>query len=167
MDDWFAGSDWGGGDDWDVWDSGDWDDSWDYGMEGDGGDFSDQGYDWDAVFGGDGSGSGDGTNNWWNSFTGNNGQSTNWMQMLLSGTGQYLNQRSADRNAEQGREHDIALTILRDQLANQEYDRRQGQLRDAYAGYNDMTPANPNQGFNLLSGYKPRPVSQGAQYYGY
>lgn len=161
---WFDGWEWDSGDDSDAWDSGDWDDAWDYGEAGDGGDFSDQGYDWDAVFGsGD---SGEAGTNWWSSFTGNNGQSTNWMNMLLQGTSSYLGDRSADRRAEEGREHDIALTILRDQLANQEYQRRQQELKDAYKGYEGFSQSqNP---MSLLSGrgYANTNRQPGATYYG-
>lgn len=113
--------------------------------------------------------SGDDTgSNWWNTFTGQGedgqGGGTNWLGLLMAGYGQYQGQRNADRNAQQGREHDIALAILRDQLANKEYDRRQQQLKDAYAA----VPASQNANYaGLLGSWSPRPVQQGTTYNGY
>lgn len=162
MDDWMDGWDYDSGD---AWDAGSWDDAWDYGGAGDGGDMSDMGYDWDSVFGGSDGGSDSGTN-WWSSLNGNNGQSTNWMNLLMAGASSYLGNRENEQAASRNREHDIALTILRDQLANKEYDRRQTQLSDAYKGFEGKPAPNENP-MSLLSTYKPRPITPGSGYNGY
>jgi hypothetical protein len=143
----------------DEFDTGDMDLSVDDIDTGGGGDFN---YEWFDESG-DGSGS-----NWWNTFTGQGsdgqGGGTNWLGLLMSGYGQYQGQRNADKNADKGREHDIALTILRDQLANKEYDRRQQQLKDAYSA----VPASTNANYSgLLGSWSPRPVQQGSTYNGY
>lgn len=155
MDDWFDGLDFDTGDSFDT----DW--FADSGFEVDDIDMGDYdtGYDWD-ISGGD-----DGTS-WWNALNGNNSSGTNWMNMLLGGASSYLSNQSASREANRNREHDIALTILRDQLNNKEYDRRQQQLKDAYKGYEQYAGNTPND-MSGLSAYKPQSLLQGSNYYGY
>lgn len=161
MDDWMDGLDWDSGDD---WDSGSWDDAWDFGGDNNS-DMSDMGYDWDSIFGSGDSGGDQGTS-WWNSFTGNNGQSTNWMNMLLAGYSQYQGQQNNEQSQRRGFENDRALAILRDQLQNKEWDRRQGLLSDAYKGY-EQYGANTPGDISGLSAYKPKSLLQGSGYYGY
>jgi hypothetical protein len=155
MDDWMDGLDFDTGDSFDT----DW--YADSGFEVDDIDMGDYetGYDWDID-------SGDSGTNWWASMNGNNGQSTNWMNLLMAGTSSYLGNRENEQAAGRSREHDIALAILRDQLANKEYDRRQTQLSDAYKAYEDK-PAPSENPMSLLSTYKPRSTAPGSGYYGY
>lgn len=158
MDDWFDGFDYESDD---PWSTGDWDNAWDYGQGNDGGDMSGMGYDWDSIFGGSGSDSGG------SSGTGN-GSGINWMNLLLSGTSSYLGARETDKQNDKNRQGEIALTILRDQLQNKEYDRRQGQLSDAYKGFQAAPEGNGPRPISLLSGagYPNANRLQGAGYYG-
>lgn len=146
----------------DEWDEGSWDDAWDYGQEDTGGDMSDQGYDWDAIFGN--SDSSENTTN--QAADGSTNSGTNWMNMFASGVSAYAGSEEDKKKAEQQAKQAKELLMLKAQLDEEQYKRRQQELKDAYGQYAGM-PGQPSGAFNLLStkgAYQPQ--QKGATYYG-